>query len=165
MKHVVDFLEEVELLKIIDRSGYRYSGIKDPETVAEHTLGVVWYAITIAGLMQVDQSKVMMMALVHDLAEVRLGDIVQPAVEHYLGKEKKVEMEKQAFDDIVAHLPDVQQKVFTQSFDDFEEGKSIEAQIVRDAENYRCLVRFSRTNANMVLIWLIFGKMQRVIRG
>ena len=69
-----DTLIEVLGLKEISRSGWLREGIESPESVAAHSWGVAFLATQLCpeGL---DRERVLEMCIVHDIAEVRVGDI------------------------------------------------------------------------------------------
>ena len=69
-----DSLIEMLLLKQLPRTGWVRSGINNPESVAAHSWGMAILALKLIpdGL---DLAKVLSMCLVHDLPEVRVGDL------------------------------------------------------------------------------------------
>ncbi|PXF23697.1 MAG: phosphohydrolase, partial [Methanobacteriota archaeon] len=66
-------LEALEL-KRLPRSGWLRVGVQDIESVAAHSWGAAWL---VAALCPdgVDRGRALEMAVIHDLAEVRIGDI------------------------------------------------------------------------------------------
>ena len=56
------------------RTGWVYRGVEKPESIADHMYRVAVLALTVAGT-EYDQSKLVKMAIVHDLAEAIVGDI------------------------------------------------------------------------------------------
>ena len=73
---------EYSALKEVDRSGWVLRGVERPESVADHSWGTAQlcllfapYAALDAGLRALDPHRAVSMALVHDLAEVHVGDI------------------------------------------------------------------------------------------
>ncbi|KAJ2043625.1 HD domain-containing protein 2, partial [Coemansia sp. RSA 2673] len=71
---VIDFLSIVERLKRTKRTGWVNSGIKAPESIADHMhrMGIMAMLVDDRTL---DQAKCVKMAIVHDLAEALVGDI------------------------------------------------------------------------------------------
>lgn len=88
-------------LKTLERAGWLRAGITSPESVASHSWGVAWLAIALCpeGL---DMGKVASMAVLHDLAEVRIGDITP---HDNVSAHEKREMEESAFRELVDPLP------------------------------------------------------------
>ncbi len=90
-------------LKDLPRAGWLRVGIAHPESVAAHSFGVALNALLLCppGL---DREKILIMALIHDLAEARVGDItphdnVPPAEKH--------RREAAAFGELLADRPDL----------------------------------------------------------
>jgi putative hydrolase of HD superfamily len=67
-------LLETLRLKDVPRAGWLRIGVRAPESVAAHSWGVAFLALVLcpAGL---DRGRALAIALAHDLAEVRVGDI------------------------------------------------------------------------------------------
>jgi putative hydrolase of HD superfamily len=77
---VRDVLIEALALKALPRAGWLRAGVQKPESVAAHSWGVAWLVANLCPA-ELNREKALMIALVHDLAEVRVGDItphVQP---------------------------------------------------------------------------------------
>ena len=74
MERLARFLFEVGHLKRVARSGWWVAGIRDPESVAEHTFRSAWIAYFLALEEGVDPQRAALMALVHDLHEARIND-------------------------------------------------------------------------------------------
>lgn len=80
----VDVVQLLDRLAALPRTGWLLRGVTDPESVAEHSLGVAVVASLLVDDLRergvaVDGEKVLRMALVHDAAEVFTGDIPMPA--------------------------------------------------------------------------------------
>jgi putative hydrolase of HD superfamily len=73
--NLLDFLKLAIMLKTISRTGWIESGIKNPESIADHSFLTALTAMVLSDSMGLDTCKVMRMALFHDLAEVEIGDI------------------------------------------------------------------------------------------
>ncbi len=69
-----ELLAEALGLKDLDRAGWKRVGVSRPESVASHS-----WAMALAALIRcpagLDRERVLAMAILHDLAEVRVGDI------------------------------------------------------------------------------------------
>ncbi len=65
---------EILGLKALARAGWIRVGLKEPESVAAHSWGVAWLVLALAppGL---DRGRALAIAILHDLGEVRIGDI------------------------------------------------------------------------------------------
>ena len=67
-------LLELLSLKALPRAGWVRVGVPSPESVAAHSWGVAFLALVFCPE-DLDRGKVLALALVHDLAEVEVGDI------------------------------------------------------------------------------------------
>lgn len=76
MVNYLDFFKTVGKSKRLLRSGWVREGIKDPESVAEHSFRVGVLAMVLADKLEVDKEKLIKMAFIHDLTETKTGDIV-----------------------------------------------------------------------------------------
>lgn len=76
MKDFIDFFNTIEKLKRVKRAGWIREGVPNSESVADHSFGTAILCYLLADDLKVNEDKLVKMALVHDLAEVELGDIV-----------------------------------------------------------------------------------------
>lgn len=87
----MDFIKFAQLIgksKKIKRTGWVREGVKNPESVADHSFRLVVLAMVLGPLLKVDRNKLVKMAIVHDLGETVTGDIV-------IGRWGKVDKELQ----------------------------------------------------------------------
>ena len=70
----IQALLEATKLKSLNRAGWLRCAVAHPESVAAHSWGVAWLVLLLcpSGL---NRERALELALVHDLAEVRAGDI------------------------------------------------------------------------------------------
>jgi putative hydrolase of HD superfamily len=79
--------KQLHLLKDLTRTGWKLRGIPAPESVAAHSFGTAMWCLWLAaritdrnphteGQPSIDLSKLLSMALLHDLAEAQIGDLV-----------------------------------------------------------------------------------------
>ncbi len=122
---LVDFLFEVGLLKNTPRSGWLTIGIKDPESVAEHSHRTAVIGYVLAKLEKADEDKVVRMCIFHDLEETRLNDL------HTINK-KYLKQSRIAYKDIFSGLEFG--KELENIMDEFSAHKTKEAVIARDAD-------------------------------
>jgi 5'-deoxynucleotidase len=99
-------LIELQRLKRLDRTGWTLRGLPNgTESVAAHSFGVCVTAMMLADEIKmrgthIDIERVLRMALVHDWAETRVGDMPKTATD-YFGAEARKHAEASAFADIV----------------------------------------------------------------
>lgn len=122
----LEFLYEIGTIRFIPRIWRQFLN-KDFANLSEHIFRVMWIAIIIAKEEKADIDKVIKMALVHDIVESRNSDV------HYLSRMYTQRDDETAIRDI---LKDTSiEKEFLDIFNEYEARKSIEAKIVKDADN------------------------------
>jgi len=131
------FLYELGQLKRVKRSGWWIAGVKDPESVAEHSFRAAVIAHLLAHLEGADREKAVSMALFHDTAEARTND-AHRIVRRYVEWEG---VDRKAVEDQSRRLPDALAEQWISLFTEFEEARSLEAQVARDADLLECLVQ------------------------
>ncbi len=136
-------LIELQRLKRLDRTGWTLRGLPNgTESVAAHSFGVSVTAMLLADKfvasgIDVDVEKVLRIALLHDWAEVRVGDMPRTAT-LYFGSEARKQAETAAFSDIVA---DVDKGLYATLYDEYERRNSLEARLVKAADVIDLLIQ------------------------
>lgn len=122
----LEFLYELGTMRFIPRMWRQFLN-KDFANLSEHIFRVMWIAIIIAKEEKADIDKVIKMALVHDIVESRNSDV------NYLSRMYTKRDDESAIQDI---LKDTSiEDEFLEIFNEYEERKTIEAKIVKDADN------------------------------
>jgi len=131
-KNIVHAIFEMFEATRTPRSGWQRVGLKiNIENVAEHTCLTAQIAFILAVMENVkNPEKVACEALFHDNGEPRTGD------QNKLNTRciNKTEGEKKAFGDFTDRLPPEAKNLLLNYFNDFEEGQSVHAIIVKDAD-------------------------------
>jgi putative hydrolase of HD superfamily len=127
---LLTILLEANELKAIPRMGWRVRGIRDGESVAEHSYAVALASMLIADRMEapVDKERLLKIALLHDLPEHMLGDIHAPA-SRLLGEDVKEAAELRILEQLFEGLPGGSEYVAL--WREFSERSSLEGRIVR----------------------------------
>lgn len=103
--NLINFLKEIGKLKKVKRTGWVLRGIKNPESVAEHTYRTTIMAMVLADRfkdkLKLDKDKLIQIALIHDIAEARVGDITP---HEKISEKEKHELEKKAAKRIFSNL-------------------------------------------------------------
>ncbi len=86
--------------------------------------------MVLSDLENYDSEKVIKMALLHDLAESKIGDYTP----EQLNKEKKIEMENNAFQEIIKNLPDSIKLKYLQIWKEYQENISPESKLVHQID-------------------------------
>ncbi|MGB3443770.1 MAG: HD domain-containing protein [Actinophytocola sp.] len=127
---------ELGVLKRIRRAGWWHAGVRDPESVAEHSMRVAQLAAIIAAEEGADPVRASFLALWHDTQETRTGDLPH-TVAGYLTKPEP----RQITADQTAHLPDQSRDVIRAAVDEYESQQSAEALCAKDADKLEMLLQ------------------------
>jgi putative hydrolase of HD superfamily len=167
MKGVLDFILQISKLKKIQRTGWLKRGVKDPETIAQHTFRVAlmnWLLGKTLGQSRLKIDKVIKSSLVHDLSEVYIGDItpyeglifsddpkeIQKAMKRWIRlprkekqkrAEKKFRQEKEVLSKLISALPAKVRYDIMRSWLDYEELSSLEGKFVRQTDKIETLLQ------------------------
>ncbi|MBU0468456.1 MAG: HD domain-containing protein, partial [Candidatus Omnitrophica bacterium] len=126
----INLFAEAGLLKKIKRSGWWVAGIKDPESVADHSFRCAIIAYYMAHLENVDPYKTLTMALFNDIHESRINDLHKMG--HYYIDFK--EAEKKVFKDQVKDLDPRVKKEMETFRNEYDEQITKESIVARDAD-------------------------------
>ncbi|HSD55552.1 MAG TPA: HD domain-containing protein [Candidatus Saccharimonadales bacterium] len=127
LKSDVNFLFEMGNIRLIDRMWRRFHTTSFAN-LADHHFRVFWIAMTIAAHEKdVDTGKIAKMALVHDIAESRAGDV------DYLARQYVERNEKLAIEDMLQGTG--LEAEFYALWEEYEARESLESKIVKDADN------------------------------
>jgi 5'-deoxynucleotidase len=142
---MLPILIELQRLKRLDRTGWTLRGLPNgTESVAAHSFGVAVTAMTLADELQargvsVNMERLLRMALLHDWAETRVGDMPKTATS-YFGSEVRKRAESAAFADVVSGTGNAE-SLYSELHDDYEQRKSLEARLVKAADVVDLLVQ------------------------
>jgi putative hydrolase of HD superfamily len=115
-----DRLLDYLALKQLPRTGWVRSNVESPESVAAHSWGMAILALRLAPK-EIDLTKVLSMCLVHDLPEVKVGDLTP-----HDDVSNKAELEHSAMKELA---PD-----WLALFEEYEAGESKEARFVKQID-------------------------------
>ncbi len=144
MDTLLDFIEEIGVLKNIPRIGWQFRGIKDCESVADHCYRVSLLAMLLADILveqgvELDTEKVMRIALLHEIAEARVTDI--PAVSlGYIPAEIKHQAEQKAAEAMLNPFGALGER-YLALWEEFEQRSTLEARVVRAADKLEMLIQ------------------------
>ena len=126
---LIGVLDAAGKLKRVARAGWVRVGVPRPESVADHSYRVALMAVLFGSRLGLDVEKMTRLALLHDLAEARVGDVTP--VDGISSAEKHAR-EGAAFAEIVAGLPEG--PALDDLWREYETGSSSEARIVRQLD-------------------------------
>ena len=135
--NAVNFFAEAGLLKMIKRSGWWVAGIKDPESVAEHSFRCAIIGYYIAHMEKADPFKVLLMALFNDMHEARINDLHKMG-HHYIDFR---EAENKVFKDQVGPLDAGVKDQLGEMRKEYDSQKTKESLVARDADILECLLQ------------------------
>ncbi len=131
---IAKYFCELGQLKRVKRSGWWLAGVRDPESVAEHTFRTAAIAYVLEGA---NPEKAAALALFHDTAEARVNDM------HRLGKKYAdwTGVEEKVVEDQTSSLSEEVAEGIRGLTAEYKEAKSSEAVIARDADRLECLLQ------------------------
>ncbi|MFJ8308245.1 MULTISPECIES: HD family hydrolase [unclassified Streptomyces] len=134
---VAHFLYEAGTLKHARRTGWWMAGVRDPESVAEHSWRTALMATVIARLEGADPARAALLAVWHDTQETRTGDV------NHLGKKYSsgASDARAVTADQTTGMPDVLALAVRDLVDEYEAKESPEALCARDADKLECLLQ------------------------
>lgn len=133
---VAHFLFEAGTLKQARRTGWWMAGVRDPESVAEHSWRTSLLASIIAALEGADPARAAHLAVWHDSQESRTGDV------NHLGKKYAPPADpEQVTADQVSGMPDVLSRRVSAAVAEYEAQETPEAICARDADKLECLLQ------------------------
>lgn len=142
IESIIDFLKEIEKFKTCERV-CQTTSIGRAESDAEHSWHLAIFLILLENKFDsIDFSKLLKMALIHDLPEIYAGD-----TNPYRGDtSNKEEKEKNAAVKLFSILPESLSKSFYSLFDEYIKQESIESKIVKSADKLMPLIQNLCTN-------------------
>lgn len=149
---IAGFGYELGILKRIRRSGWWHAGVRDPESVAEHSLRVAQLAGLLAAEEGADPARAAYLAIWHDSQETRTGDLPHTA-KPYLTKPDP----RQITADQTARLPEAARASVRDAVGEYETAETPEARCARDADKLEMLlqaVEYRETGVHRVDGWI-----------
>lgn len=129
-ENIVKFFLELGQMWRVKHAGWTIAGVKDPESIAEHSHRAAQIGYVLAFLEGVDPAKVVLMVLIHDNGEARVNDSHRVANRYVNIKQAEVNAALEQF----KRLPRKVEKAFREIYQEFEERKTKEAQCAKDAD-------------------------------
>lgn len=159
---LIELLHRIEPLKHLPRTGWVDRGVHEPESVASHSWRLALLAWISAEAQGLDAENSMRLALVHDLPEAITGDLTPfddpvltgearralatepPDVSAWPDAARrllKVEEERRALATILATAPPAAARALSAAWEEYEEGASPEARLVRQLDKLEAYVQ------------------------
>lgn len=137
--NLLKFFNDVGKLKKLKRAGWVIRGIKNAESVAEHSYRTAILGMVFAEKLKLTKKqkfRLIEMALIHDLGEAYVGDIVP---EQNIPKKKKYLLEKKAQQKIFANLQNG--KYYYQLWLEYEENKTKVSNILHQLDKLEMVIQ------------------------
>lgn len=142
MAAIFEYLEHVNVLKRLPRTGWLLNGVVPCESVADHSFAVALLAIGLAETINegwaaegldrpLDVGQIVTIAVVHDLAEALLTDLPKRSTE-LLGREAKHAAEARAMAIILGAVANGDK--YVRLWEDYNSAATPEARLVRDTD-------------------------------
>jgi putative hydrolase of HD superfamily len=129
LHNFIKVIEIAGILKRTPRTGWVDVGVYEPESVADHTFRTAFLCILYADMNGLDSLKLLRMALIHDLPEAIIGDLM-PSQKNSETKES----EENAIHKVLGLLPQVQRENYLALWNEYQEGKTKEAQALQQID-------------------------------
>lgn len=134
---LLDTLLELQTLDRVPRMGFLLRGVRDPESVTEHSWHVLFLVWSLGREEPaLDFLRTIEMALVHDLAEVRIGDLPR-TVAGYFPEGAKAAAEEAAIAEILAPLPAAARDLWAE----YHAGITPEARFVKACDKLQLMLK------------------------
>jgi putative hydrolases of HD superfamily len=138
-KDVVKFFFEVLRLKKLRRSGWGVSGIKNAESIADHSFMTAIMVLVLGRERKIDLDKAVKMAILHDIAESKTGDVISWRNFHKSKEDKKLG-ESKAMGELMSLLGKNGEE-YLKLWNEYEEAKSPEARFVKSVDKVEMVIQ------------------------
>lgn len=137
-ERIIDVLMDLDPLSALPRTGWLLRGVSDVETVAAHSYGVAVVVMFLVDALRadgqtVDGERALRMALLHDAAEAKTGDVPMPHKTPAMSAALHA-LEKAIVDDM---LPPTHAALWLEA----EAEGTLEARIVKAADKIQMMVK------------------------
>jgi len=136
-EEIVEFIFEAGTLKNMPRSGWNVLGIKNPESVADHSFRCAVVGYLLAHMEKVSVQRVLLMTLFNDIHEARTTDLHKMA-QRYIDADSA---EGAAFEEQVGSLPGDIREELSDVREDYAAQESRESIVARDSDILECLIQ------------------------
>lgn len=145
-------IDAIQALKIVPRTGWIHAGVgmADVESVAEHSYSVVFLSMILSEKLkaagtQVDLTRTLKMAILHDLSESLTFDISKRYLEFVgeTGQQIKRDLEDSANQRLLSELPPSLKKEAKRLLQEHSAGGTIEAKVVTAADRIDLIMQLN----------------------
>lgn len=162
MQSVRDLYSIVSALKTTKRRGWIYKGMKS-DVIASHIYGSMCIGLYLAKIEKVDSDKVTRMLLVHDWVMAKMEDVTPPSGKY----NQKRQLEDKAKNVIADLLPQILRSEYLSLFKEFNDLKTPEAQVAREADKLETLMQgefFEETTKDYKVLDTFFENYEEIFK-
>lgn len=136
----IDFLTLTRSLKTTKRTGWVMSGVQNPESIADHMYRMSLMAMIASFSNEsLDTNRCIKLALIHDLAEAKVGDITPHCG---VSDEEKYKLELGTMEQIQSMLgPLLGGDEILDLWKEYEEGSTTEAKLLKDLDKIEMILQ------------------------
>lgn len=136
----IDFFTLTRSLKTTKRTGWVMSGVQNPESIADHMYRMSLMAMIASFSNEsLDTNRCIKLALIHDLAEAKVGDITPHCG---VSDEEKYKLELATMEQIQAMLgPLMGGDEILELWKEYEEGTTTEAKLLKDLDKIEMILQ------------------------
>jgi 5'-deoxynucleotidase YfbR-like HD superfamily hydrolase len=131
--NVINFFQKINRLKSLKRTGWLKKGVAFPESVADHTFRVALIAMILCPE-NLNKEKIIKMAIVNELPEAIVGDIITTHENSNKYKKNKFKKEKNAVQELVKKLDKKTANEIINLWVESEELKTKEAKFLKQID-------------------------------
>jgi len=135
--NAVEFFMFVGQLKTEQRTGWTHHDIKNVESVSDHMYRMSMMAMLLDAP-DIDKTRCMKLALVHDLAECIVGDITPHCG---VSAEEKDRREREALYKITKNIPKQIADEVLDLWEEYNKRETAEAKIVKDLDRFEMILQ------------------------
>lgn len=142
LKDIIEFCKFAGKLKKTKRTGWAMRvGIKDGESVADHSFRVALMAMVLADMRKLDTEKIMRMALLHDLGESIIGDWDALQTKLDGRQAEKQQKEDEALRKILALLPKDIESKYLETLKELSARETEESKLFRQLDRLETILQ------------------------
>ena len=142
MQNIIEWILEAGLLKRTPRSGWSLLGVRDAESVADHSFRCAAIGYVLAHMESADVYRTLIMTLFNDMHETRTTDLHKMA-QHYVDAGGA---EDRSFSDQIGGLPKGIGDELSAVRGEYKAQESKESIVARDADILECLIQAKEYN-------------------
>lgn len=139
ISQTLELFSTISKLKDIKRAGWALHGIQNGESVADHSFQVAIMAMSLAHKVGVDQDRSVLMALLHDIGESVIGDVITERGGSKLRNHVQKHQDERNAVRLILNKAEMDE--YLGIFDEYVAGETPEAQFVRQLDKLEMAIQ------------------------